>query len=108
MIVLCVSKIKSLCLKKGTTDVLSFPQIQVSLKKAGQASLFKNEFLGDILISLDQSYKQSIQQKRTLPREVVFLTIHSILHLIGFDHHNVREEKRMKGLEVKIWDVLFK
>lgn len=85
--------------KRSTTDVLSFPQFepQSSRKK------YHGKFLGDILISLDQAARQAKLQKLPLRREVLFLTLHSILHLLGHDHGKEGERKKMQALESKIW-----
>jgi probable rRNA maturation factor len=89
--------------KTGTTDVLSFPQIAVSDKKIGDRRIFDGQFLGDILISLDQAERQAKVQGLSLKKEVLFLILHSILHLIGHDHATKAERERMQKLECKIW-----
>lgn len=88
--------------KSGTTDVLSFPQLepQKSLQK------YNGLFLGDILISLDQAKCQSKLQKISLQKEVLFLTVHSILHLLGHDHATANERQKMQRLESYIWKSL--
>lgn len=89
--------------KTGTTDVLSFPQITVNEKKIGDRRIFDGVFLGDILISLDQAERQAKVQGLSLKKEVLFLILHSILHLIGHDHADKKERERMQRLECKIW-----
>lgn len=84
--------------KSGTTDVLSFPQ----LSPQKSLSSYHGKFLGDILISLDQAKLQAKEQGITLANEVLFLTIHSILHLIGFDHGAKKERIKMQKLESEI------
>lgn len=69
--------------KDSETDVLSFPQ--------GENGKFdKNEngayVLGDIVISMPKAYEQADTYGHTLQREVGFLTVHSLLHLLGYDH----------------------
>lgn len=85
------------------TDVLSFPQIDVALKDVGRFSKLRGQFLGDILVSLDQAKRQSRAQKVALRREVLFLILHSLLHLCGFDHDTPARELQMQKLESKIW-----
>lgn len=63
--------------------MLSFPQ--------GENGKFdKNEngayVLGDIVISMPKAYEQADTYGHTLQREVGFLTVHSLLHLLGYDH----------------------
>lgn len=85
--------------KNRTTDVLSFPLLEPNK----DISHYKGNFLGDILISLDQAARQAKEQKLAVRREVLFLIVHSILHLIGFDHGTEEEEIEMQTLEGKIW-----
>jgi probable rRNA maturation factor len=87
--------------KGGTTDVLSFPLIP-----PGPKSHYRGQHLGDILISLDQAQRQAKLQGLSLRDEVVFLIVHSILHLIGHDHAREDERVRMQSLESKIWKKL--
>lgn len=89
--------------KKGTTDVLGFPQIQPKKINSRDFRRYRAQFLGDILISLDQAQKQADQQNIDLKREVLFLTVHSILHLLGFDHETKKQRLEMQSLESKIW-----
>lgn len=88
--------------KNGTTDVLSFPQLepQKSLQN------YKGHFLGDILISLNQARRQAALQKIPMQKEVLFLTLHSILHLLGHDHAKTLERQRMQKWESRIWKKL--
>jgi probable rRNA maturation factor len=85
----------------GTTDVLSFPMITARGRKA-----FQNEFLGDVVISLDQASLQADQQGISLMREVIYLLVHSVLHLLGHDHAKPTETLRMRLLEQKVWQVV--
>lgn len=69
------------------TDVLSFP-------------IFDEEFdngelciLGDIVISLERANEQAKEYGHTLERELAFLTVHSMLHLIGYDHEEGKAEE---------------
>lgn len=94
--------------KNGTTDVLSFPQIEINAKQKGNPKVFSTRFLGDILISLDQANRQAKQQKISLSKEVTFLIIHSILHLLGYDHASEKERIEMQRLESKIWRSIYK
>ena len=44
--------------------------------------------LGDIIISIEHAYDQAEKYGHTLQREIGFLTVHSLLHLLGYDHEN--------------------
>ena len=65
------------------TDVLSFP--------SGE----ENGFLGDMAISLEKAEEQRKEYGHSFEREVAFLTAHSMLHLLGYDHIEKDEEKIM-------------
>lgn len=84
--------------KDAATDVLSFP-----LGENGQYD--KNHetgalMLGDIVISMERAYEQAEMYGHSLQREVAFLTVHSMLHLLGYDHENGGlEQVRMREKE---------
>jgi len=67
---------------------------------------FQNEFLGDVVISLDQASLQADQQGISLMREVIYLLVHSVLHLLGHDHAKPDETLRMRRLEQKVWQAV--
>lgn len=91
-----------------TTDVLSFPLVEVSEDGVGSQKYFSGQLLGDVLISLDQAKRQAKQQNLSLMKEVVFLTAHSLLHLMGHDHANPRQRRRMQAEESRIWQGLYR
>ena len=80
------------------TDVLSFP-----LSENGEYDLNHDtgaKLLGDIVISMDHARAQSEEYGHSLEREIGFLTVHSMLHLLGYDHVNGGlEEVRMREKE---------
>ena len=68
------------------TDVLSFP-----LGENGEYDVNHDtgaKLLGDIVISLEKAVEQAEAYGHLLQREVAFLTVHSMLHLLGYDHEN--------------------
>ncbi len=67
------------------TDVLSFPLFEES--EAGKQ-------LGDIVLSLERCREQGEEFGHGFERECAFLTVHSTLHLLGYDHVNSEEEER--------------
>ncbi len=75
------------------TDVLSFP-----LGEDGVYDL-DNEtgmyLLGDIVISIETAYKQAEIYGHSLEREIGFLTVHSMLHLLGYDHEEGKLQERI-------------
>lgn len=72
------------------TDVLSFPLIDFQKEKLPPEN--QNVYLGDIVISIERAREQAIEYGHSLQREIGFLTAHSMLHLLGYDHM-VREEE---------------
>ena len=90
-----------------TTDVLSFPQVNVLESQAGRPSRFRNQHLGDILVSLDQAERQAKAQGLPLNKEIAFLVLHSILHLLGHDHDIPKRREKMQRMESRIWKALF-
>ena len=79
------------------TDVLSFPLID---DFSEQADGF-NE-LGDVVISFDKAIAQADEYGHGIERELSFLTVHSVLHLLGYDHSDENEEAVMLALQEKI------
>ena len=60
-------------------------------------------YLGDIVISYDQAKKQSTQKSISIEEEIFYLSIHGILHLLGYDHADADEEKVMFKLQEKLF-----
>jgi probable rRNA maturation factor len=84
-----IKKLNNKFLKRNApTDVLSFP-----LREKSADGKF---YLGDIVISVPQAFRQCFPQKHGLERELELLTIHGFLHLIGFDHSKEFEEEEKK------------
>lgn len=68
------------------TDVLSFP-----LGENGEYDINHDtgaKLLGDIVISIEKAVEQAEEYNHPLQREIGFLTVHSMLHLLGYDHEN--------------------
>jgi len=83
----------------NSTDVLSFPMFDSwrDWPKSGQETA-----IGDIVISVEKATAQSEAYGHSLARELGFLTAHSMLHLIGYDHMTEDDEKEMFGLQEEI------
>ncbi len=89
----------------SATDVLSFPLGENGVYDKNPAT--GADMLGDIVISLDHAYSQAELYGHGLEREIAFLTVHSMLHLLGYDHVNGGLEKAiMREKEEKILDDL--
>ncbi|MGL4606964.1 MAG: rRNA maturation RNase YbeY [Eubacteriaceae bacterium] len=83
------------------TDVLSFPMIDdfEGLKNREQINPL---LLGDVVISIQQAQIQADEYGQDLSREICYLTVHSILHLLGYDHMEENEKKKMREVEKEI------
>ena len=89
--------------KNYPTDVISFTEEDdfPGMEDSGC------KFLGDVYLSLEKALEQSTEYKVTFPDEVKRLVVHSILHLIGYDHEISKfEEKRMFQMEDKILSLM--
>lgn len=64
--------------------------------------------LGDIFINVRAISDQAVEYGHSLRREVCFLFTHGLLHLLGYDHMNEKEEKEMFALQDEILDALVK
>ena len=87
--------------KPQPTDVLSFPLGEGDTYDVDQET--GNLLLGDIVISLEKAMEQAELYGHTLQREVAFLTVHSMYHLLGYDHENGgREAQIMREKEERV------
>lgn len=60
--------------------------------------------LGDVYISIDKAKSQSIEYGHSLLRELCFLAVHGMLHLLGYDHMEKKDEEVMFSLQEEILD----
>ena len=72
------------------TDVLSFPLFE----KEDLDYATDGDALGDIVISLQRAREQANEYGHSFEREVAFLTVHSMLHLLGYDHEISEEDEK--------------
>jgi probable rRNA maturation factor len=95
------------------TDVLSFPMLSYpeglvfsefyAGKRFGDEDLDDDQLvLGDIVLSLEKAKEQAEEYSHSFLREACYLTVHSILHLLGYDHMNQADKKRMRSKEEEI------
>ncbi len=77
------------------TDVLSFPQLTFEENEEISRNEDGEIILGDIIISVEKALEQSKEYGHSFEREMAFLTAHSMLHLMGYDHMTPEEEKDM-------------
>lgn len=75
--------------KNKPTNVLSFPSEDENM-------------LGDIAISIDTLKREAKEQGKSLKDHFSHLVVHATLHLLGFDHENDKDAKKMEALEISI------
>lgn len=79
------------------TDVLSFPMNDFYRGESREEMYFSPELgaceLGDMVISISRAREQAKEFGHSVARECAYLTVHSMLHLLGFDHVDEGEEK---------------
>lgn len=99
------------------TDVLSFPMLDFEDKKVYKEMYLNFEFdetfkdgneliLGDMVLSLEKALEQSKDYGHSFEREVSYLVVHSILHLLGYDHMVDDDKKKMRKREEEILNKL--
>lgn len=99
------------------TDVLSFPMLEYENKKVFKEIYKDHEFsqsdfdgdelvLGDIVLSLEKALEQSKKFNHSYERESSYLVVHSVLHLLGYDHMNDDEKQVMRTREEEILNKL--
>ena len=81
------------------TDVITF-----ALEDYDDVKFDHYRPLGDIYISIDKAREQALEYGHSLKRELAFLTVHGFLHLLGYDHMVVSEEKVMFDKQELILD----
>ena len=81
------------------TDVISF-----AFEDDGEKLYNDIRVLGDIYICIPQMQRQAKEYGHSEKRELAFLTVHGLLHLLGYDHMTEQDEKTMFGLQELILD----
>lgn len=86
--------------KPRPTDVLSFSLVE------GEFADRRGKLLGDVVISVDTAARQARERRRGLDDTVTKLLVHGVLHLLGHDHEEDTEARRMLAEERRVWRVL--
>jgi probable rRNA maturation factor len=89
--------------KKGPTDVLAFPMDELEIDRGpGPESDSEPALLGDVVLCPTVAQAQAKTAGHRTEDEMHLLTVHGILHLLGYDHAEPEEEKEMFGLQGKL------
>ncbi|MFD1705443.1 rRNA maturation RNase YbeY [Siminovitchia sediminis] len=82
--------------KDSVTDVISFAMEEIGEGEMEISGVdHMPRMLGDIVISIETAEKQAEDYGHSFARELGFLAVHGFLHLLGYDHMNPEDEKRM-------------
>ncbi len=85
------------------TNVISFPM------EGGPAASIPSKILGDVVISAETAERQAKEVGKKPEEEILFLIIHGILHLLGYDHEGrEKEKKKMEEKERELYSLLMK
>jgi len=99
------------------TDVLSFPMIEYepgkTYKELYRGRKFGVEYFdgdalvfGDVVLSMEKAIEQAEEYGHSIKREVCYLVVHSVLHLLGYDHMDEYDKIKMRAEEEKILNAL--
>lgn len=91
--------------KDAVTDVLSFPMYEhfiTDRENIIKENPFLPLLLGDVVISMQQAITQAEEYGNSLERELTYLSVHSVLHLLGYDHMNEHDKSEMRSIEKDI------
>lgn len=94
----------------SVTDVLSFPTLELAKQKLDQMALPPDAVnsetgklnIGDVIICFERAKEQAASFGHSLKRELCFLSLHGLLHLLGYDHVEEDDEKEMTALQEEI------
>lgn len=98
----------------SVTDVLSFPTVDNPERKVINATDFADIVnpetgklnIGDVIICLERAKEQAAEYNHSLKRELCFLSLHGMLHLLGYDHLNADDEKQMFDIQNEILNTM--
>jgi len=97
--------------KDMPTDVLSFPNADYipGAFQVNEADIHPETgylHMGDIIISSEKACEQAAEYGHETTREIAYLMVHATLHLLGYDHENEDDQKRMRAREEKVLGLL--
>lgn len=86
--------------RQGPTDVLSFSLLE------GDHAEHRGALLGDVVIAIQVAARQAAELGHGIDDELLRLTIHGVLHLLGHDHAEAEEARVMEARERELWEAL--
>lgn len=86
--------------KDKPTNVLSFPVEQLTPNQYGNCQNYM--LLGDIMFAIETIFNEALEQNKKVKDHFTHLLVHSVLHLLGFDHEEDAQRLSMEKLEVEI------
>ena len=93
----------------SATDVLSFPYFEYQVPGVFEGDTEAGEsILGDIIICGSRIKEQAVKYGHSQKRELAFLIVHSMLHLIGYDHMDPEDAEIMEAEQKRIMDIVLK
>jgi probable rRNA maturation factor len=87
---------------EGPTDVLAFPMDEGSVDHGPGETGAEPALLGDIVLCPEVASKQAAEAGHATVDELALLTVHGVLHLLGYDHAEPEEEREMFGLQARL------
>ncbi|WKY46481.1 rRNA maturation RNase YbeY [Eubacteriaceae bacterium ES3] len=91
--------------KDQVTDVLSFPMYEdflINKEEILKSAAAHPILLGDVIINTDQAKSQGEEFGHGFLREICYLSVHSVLHLLGYDHLDDEDKLEMRKVEKEI------
>jgi probable rRNA maturation factor len=86
--------------KEGPTDVLAFPMDE--LRPGSDSEEFEDGVIGDIVLCPQVATEQAPANGQSAEQEIDLLTVHGILHLLGYDHAEPDERREMFALQARL------
>jgi probable rRNA maturation factor len=87
---------------EGPTDVLAFPMDELDTARSPDEREPGPTLLGDVVLCPEYARRGARAAGHSLPAELELLTVHGVLHLLGYDHAEPEEEREMFALQAKL------
>jgi probable rRNA maturation factor len=97
--------------KDKPTDVLSFSMAEQKIEEEPTGFIVPPDgliHLGEVIISFPQAVIQASERRHSIKKEIAALTIHGVLHILGYDHEKPEMEPAMRAREIEIQELIRK